>query len=153
MSHGANDVGEPNLTPLLDLVLQLLMFFLIVANFVLDQSNQDIKLPEATTAVPIDTDVKNILALNIDQDGKLVLSESGKGDDAKLDSEARIQRYMKDQYEFFKRDGGEQAVNKMAVVIRGDSRANFEHIYRVMRAAKDAGFVTVQLRANRHNPG
>jgi biopolymer transport protein ExbD len=152
MSHGANDVGEPNLTPLLDLVLQLLMFFLIVANFVLEQSNQDIKLPEATTAVPIDTDVKNILALNIDQDGKLVLSGSGKGEEAKLDSEGSIRQYLNDQYAFSKRDGGEQVVAKMAVVIRGDSRANFEQIYRVMRAAKDAGFVNVQLRANRHSP-
>jgi biopolymer transport protein ExbD len=37
----------------------------------------------------------------------------------------------------------------MAVVVRGDKGANFEHIYRVMRAAKDAGFTNVLLRANR----
>jgi biopolymer transport protein ExbD len=60
---------------------------------------------------------------------------------------------MDDQYKFFKRDRGEQAAKDVAVVVRGDNRANFEHIYQVMRAAKEAGFTIVQLRANRQTPG
>ena len=134
--------------PLLDLVLQLLMFFLIVANFVAEQSNQDIKLPEATTAVPIDKEGNLVLPLNVDVDGKLVLSET-----EKLDSDVQIARYMLDQYDIYKRDRGEAAVKEVAVVVRGDNRANFEHIYRVMKSAKDAGFSNVQLRANRPVPG
>ena len=42
MSHGGSDSGvsaEPNMTPLLDLVLQLLMFFIINVNFVSEQVN------------------------------------------------------------------------------------------------------------------
>ena len=151
MSHSSSSseaLCEPNLMPLLDLVLQLLMFFLIVANFVAEQSNQDIKLPEATTAVPIDKEQKNVLALNVDQDGNLVLTDTDK-----LQSDVQITRYMIDQYDFYKRDRGEAAAKEVAVVVRGDNRANFEHIYRVMRAAKDAGFIIVQLRANTHTPG
>ena len=150
MSHAVSNeaVCEPNLMPLLDLVLQLLMFFLIVANFVAEQSNQDIKLPEATTAVPIDKETKNVLSLNVDKDGNLVLTETDK-----LESDVQITRYMLDQYDIYKRDRGEAAVKEMAVVVRGDNRANFEHIYRVMRSAKDAGFSNVQLRANRQSPG
>lgn len=148
--HGGDNEGpvEPNLMPLLDLVLQLLMFFLIVANFVAEQSNQDIKLPEATTAVPIDKEGNLVLPLNVDVDGKLVLSET-----EKLDSDVQIARYMLDQYDIYKRDRGEAAVKEVAVVVRGDNRANFEHIYRVMKSAKDAGFSNVQLRANRPVPG
>ena len=148
MSHGATDTAEPNLTALLDLVLQLLMFFLIVANFVMEQSNQDIKLPEATTAVPIDVDLKNVLAINVDLDGKLVVAEN-----EKLESPTLIEGYMKLQYGFFVRDRGELAAKTVAVVVRGDNRANFEHIYRVMRAAKAAGFSIVQLRANKPQGG
>ncbi len=144
MSHGATDVAEPNLTALLDLVLQLLMFFLIMANFIVEQSNQDIKLPEATTAVPIDKETTLVLPINVDLDGKVVLSSN-----AFLETLPQIQRYMLDQYAFVKRDKGEEAVKKMVVVVRGDMRSNFRSIYQVMRAAKEAGFSQVQLRANR----
>ena len=37
--------AEPNLTPLLDLVLQLLMFFVMTVNFVSSEVRNDIKLP------------------------------------------------------------------------------------------------------------
>jgi biopolymer transport protein ExbD len=144
---GSEDVGEPNLTPLLDLVLQLLMFFLIVANFVVEQNNQDISLPVATTAIPIDKDVKNILPLNVDKDGKLVISETDK-----RESEVTIRGYIKDQYDFMARNP-EIKVKDTFVVIRGDNRTDFQNIHRVMRAAKEAGFVNVQLRANRFAPG
>jgi len=144
---GSQEVGEPNLTALLDLVMQLLMFFLIVANFVMEQNNQDIKLPEATTAVPIDKDIKNVLPLNVDLDGALVLSESDK-----RMSYVQILRYLKDQYEFIARDP-DVKVKETVVVIRGDNRADFQNIYRVMRAAKEAGFVNLQFRANRFSPG
>ena len=58
MSHGggggANEIkAEPNLTPLLDLVLQLVMFFLLVANFSVVQANKDIDLPKAQSARPV----------------------------------------------------------------------------------------------------
>lgn len=144
MSSTPNDVGEPNLTPLLDLVLQLLMFFLIVANFVVEQTNQDIKLPEATTAVPIDKESKYVLPVNVDQDGKVVIATN-----SYLETEPQINRWMKDQYDFAKRDKGEQVAKDMVVVVRGDGRTNFRAIYQVMKAARQVGFSNVQLRANR----
>jgi len=151
MSHGASteEVAEPNLMSMLDLVLQLLMFFLIVANFVAEQNNQDIKLPEATTAVPIDAEQKDTISLNVDQNGNLVISDSGK-EEAKLNSEFQIELYLKDTYsKLVSKMGKEEDVKKMIVVVRGDNRAEFEHIYRVMAAAKKANFPNVMLRANR----
>ena len=53
MSHGAAaDLAhaEPNLTPLLDVVLQLLMFFMMCVNFVNEQVKEDVKLPESASA-------------------------------------------------------------------------------------------------------
>jgi len=146
MSHGSTETAEPNLTALLDLVMQLLMFFLIVANFVVEQNNQDIKLPEATTAVPIEKDLKQTLAVNIDMDGNLVISETDK-----KASDVQILRYMQDQYQLFSRNP-DVKMDDVAVVVRGDSRADSGHIYRVMKSAKDAGFKNVNLRANRFAP-
>ena len=50
MSHGSTEKCEPNFTPLLDLVLQLVMFFMICANFVMEQTSVEIKLPKAIAA-------------------------------------------------------------------------------------------------------
>ena len=52
MSHGPSSGGdtiEPNLTPLLDLVLQLLMLFMICGNFA-SESNDPVELARSSTA-------------------------------------------------------------------------------------------------------
>jgi biopolymer transport protein ExbD len=151
MSHGGSDVevAEPNLTPLLDLVLQMVMFFMIVANFVSEQLNQSIQLPDATTAVPIDREVQNIIVLNVDADGNLLERSKEGAADEKLDSQLKIQRWMNDTFAHYKDSRNEKEAKEMTVVVRGHKDSSFEHIYRVMRAAKEAGFVNVQLRANR----
>src|SRR5436190_1800397 len=73
---GGGDVEdpiEPNFTALLDLVLQMVMFFMVVASFVNEQLNENIQLPLATTTLPIDKEESAILMLNIDKDGKLII--------------------------------------------------------------------------------
>src|SRR5215468_1650976 len=51
MSHGGgDDTIEPDMTPLLDLVMQLLMFFIVSVRFVKEQVNQDVQLPESSSA-------------------------------------------------------------------------------------------------------
>ena len=57
MSHGGGAEGgmaDPNLTPLLDVVLQLLMFFMMCVNFVTEQVNEDISLPVSQAVKPMD---------------------------------------------------------------------------------------------------
>jgi biopolymer transport protein ExbD len=58
MSHGPSSGGEtiePNLTPLLDLVLQLLMLFMICGNFA-SESNDPVDLARSTTAKRLSDD-------------------------------------------------------------------------------------------------
>src|SRR5437868_12913267 len=79
MSHGGGGLGkgqvssDPNLTPLLDMVLQLVMFFMLVANFVMDELSDKIHLPVATQAKPLTAKDTNILYLNVSKDGKVLL--------------------------------------------------------------------------------
>src|SRR6516165_69983 len=72
MSHGseaASRAADPNLTPLLDVVLQLLMFFMMCTNFVTTQVNKNIQLPVMTSARPADKKDVDLLYLNIRADG------------------------------------------------------------------------------------
>ena len=79
MSHGGGGGGkgwvssDPNLTPLLDLVLQLVMYFMLVANFVMDELSDKIHLPVATQAKPLTAKDTNIMYLNVSKEGKILL--------------------------------------------------------------------------------
>ena len=68
MSHGPaaeGSVAEPNLTPLLDLVLQLLMFFMMTVNFINEQVTGEVKLPTSQSAIPLSKSETEVLFLNI----------------------------------------------------------------------------------------
>lgn len=66
MSSGSgNDVVEPNLTPLLDLVMQLLMFFIICVRFVTDQVKQEIQVPVNQEARPPSKTADQPIVLNL----------------------------------------------------------------------------------------
>src|SRR5438445_4074680 len=96
MSHTVGDSGEradPNLTPLLDVVLQLLMFFMMCVNFVTEQVNQNIELPVAQSARPMDKGEVDVLFLNVDRKGNLVVP----GHDS-LTTSAAISYYLRQQY-------------------------------------------------------
>ena len=56
MSQGLK--AEPNLTPLLDVVFQLITFFMLVINFSQDNYDSRIKLPVAGSARPLDDAAK-----------------------------------------------------------------------------------------------
>lgn len=67
MNSGSGDahVVEPNLISLLDLVMQLLMFFIMCVTFVTDQSAAEISLPDSQAAAPIEDKDTNVQIVNI----------------------------------------------------------------------------------------
>jgi biopolymer transport protein ExbD len=70
MSHGAS--AEPNLTPILDMVFQLITFFMLVINFKAAAMDLDLKLPVVGSARPIDTQgQEDLLVLNVNAQGQL----------------------------------------------------------------------------------
>jgi len=70
ISHGAS--AEPNLTPILDMVFQLITFFMLVINFKSASMDLDLKLPVVGSARPVDTQgQEDLLVLNINSLGNL----------------------------------------------------------------------------------
>src|ERR1700758_1268957 len=70
--------AEPNLTPLLDVVFQLITFFMLVINFSNENYDARVKLPVAGSARPIEEGEKaaneDRLVLNVDKDGHLIMT-------------------------------------------------------------------------------
>lgn len=153
MSHGGSDKCEPNLIPLLDLVLQLVMFFMVCANFVMEQVNEAIKLPEAVVAKPIDKKDEYIIFLNVDEQGKVILSgldAQGDTPDANtLTNPAQVKTYMDRRYKEDMRrkpKEGEAKPTPSLLIVRADKKCEFEKVYAVMKACRTAGYERAQLR-------
>src|SRR5438552_7349756 len=91
----ASSDAEPNLVPLLDLVLQLVMFFMVCANFVMEQINESIQLPKAEAARPLDANAHNIIFLNVNEKGEVLLSQLDVvGKESILYNPIQVQAYM-----------------------------------------------------------
>ncbi len=150
MGHGPHSdaiKAEPNLVPLLDLVFQLIMFFMICVNFVSEQVNGDIKLPVAQSARPMDKGEVDVLFLNMDETGKVMVP----GQPKPLTTLVEKRYYLKQQYADAKR-AAEERGNKAgkvstAVIIRADRGATYLQVFELLHLCKEAGYHKMQLRA------
>jgi biopolymer transport protein ExbD len=149
-SHGpaaSTELAEPNLVPLLDLVLQLIMFFMMCAQFaVMQQTDKSIQLPLAQQAKPIPDAGPDVVFLGVTDRGEVKVV----GRPRPLVTEDEINVFLRqDVYDSALRTAkakGEKEV-KTVVVIRADKNAKFEQIYRIMRRCQEAGLRKIQLRA------
>ena len=150
-SHGnTGDKCEPNLIPLLDLVLQLVMFFMVCANFVMEQINETIRLPSAIAAKPLEKKDDYIIFLNVNSKGQVLLSplDAIGGEDV-LSNPKQVEFYMKKRYEEdIRAAGGDRSKPpRSVIIIRADKQTPFEQVYAIMKACRVAGYERAQLRA------
>lgn len=103
-----DDVGDAiNMTPLVDVVFLLLIFFLAATTFAREEVELDLRLPEAKTGQP-GTDSRQIV-VNVFADGRLVV------DGRELSLEGLKQRLI----------AAVQRDRDQAVLVRGDKAAQF----------------------------
>jgi biopolymer transport protein ExbD len=150
VSHGPTTDAinaEPNLVPLLDLVFQLIMFFMICVNFVSEQVTEDVKLPVSQSARAMDKGEVDVLFLNMDAAGKLLVP----GQSAPLGTRGEMQYYLRQQYADAKRAaevGGDKSGKvRTAVIIRADRSATYAQVYDLLQMCKTVGYHKLQLRA------
>jgi biopolymer transport protein ExbD len=137
--------AEPNLTPLLDMVLQLVMFFMLVANFVMDELSDQIRLPVASQAKPLTVRDTNFMYLNVDKTGRVLVPT---GAPLLLPDEIRTYMTLAARNHVL---GEAKAKEEVTVIIRADREARVQHIIKTMTAIKQAGFRKLQFRAQISN--
>jgi biopolymer transport protein ExbD len=170
MSHGAaSSECDPNLTPLLDLVLQLLMFFIVCVNFVAEQVSGDIRLPLSDSAQPIEKADTQSLFLNQksmkskafvdrltpDQLERLRSAESvvlvpGKDPMTLLECKAWLKQQYEDALTKAKDDqrrGRGDGEVKTVINFRPDEDLELNQLFALMEACKVAGYRKLKMRA------
>jgi biopolymer transport protein ExbD len=140
--------AEPNLTPLLDVVFQLITFFMLVINFTNENFDATIKLPVAGDAKPVEGKaVEDRLILNISQNGRLIWNGES------LDTE-RAAKEINIQSQLARRNAEAMGQKIKAgenlpttVVIRADRGTPFGQFYSLVKACQANGFVKFSLKA------
>ena len=105
-----------NLTPLIDVVFLLLIFFLVATRFAQDDRELPVQLPSAASAMPMTMEPTE-LVVNIDANGQYMISGERMG----LEKVEAI----------LKRAVADNPVNQM-VIIRGDRNVAFQAVVSVM---------------------
>ena len=141
-SHGLR--AEPNLTPLLDLVLQLLMFFMICANFVTAQVNENVQLPVMQSARPLEQSDRDadVLYLNLRANGSLEVVGL-----PPLAEPRQWEEYLRREFRNAERHGDGQGEVRTKVIIRADRAAPYRDVFRVFDACKRVGYRSYEIRA------
>jgi biopolymer transport protein ExbD len=142
-----NEQADPNLVPLLDLVLQLIMFFMITVNFVrADQFDDSIHLPVATSAVQIDKSAEDWVFLNLNKKGELV----GTLSTFILDTPQKLKVHLMQEKASLERAAkakGKQGDIKIVIILRADKECKYSDVWKVLDSCQQAGFKHWQLRA------
>lgn len=142
--HRGGDMFNLNLTPLLDVVLQLITFFMMLIHFgtKLEGATKSVRLPVAPAALPgADLGIDR-LVVGLDRSGKLLVEGEP------LESN-ESQRWWADQAK--RRMEGQETLGGVAedlptnVVIRADKDASYGVVRRTLAEAQERGFANFSL--------
>jgi biopolymer transport protein ExbD len=106
-------------------------------------------LPEAQSAVPLDKTVKDVLFLNMDKEGKLLLA--GENLDTRTkEGRSKIQSYLNKEIaralRRLSQSKKEGDSDKYMVVVRAHKAANYEDVFTLLQLCEEAGYRRWQLR-------
>ncbi len=128
-----NDDIDLNLTPLIDVVFLLLIFFMVSTTFK-DQSEIKMDLPEATTSVPAND--KGTIKVSIDAKGRYFVNEI-----PLVNSQAQtIEKAIKEA-------AGD--IKEPMIVIKADKQARHQSVVAVLDAARRLKFMKIGFETER----
>ena len=121
------EAGEIDLTPMLDVVFILLIFFIVTSVFVTEAGIEVVR-PEAST---VD-----------DTSGDLILIAVGAAGDIWIDGDQIDPRFIRSRFELRLTDAPNSSI-----IIQADASANNEQVMIILEAAREANISDVSIAA------
>jgi biopolymer transport protein ExbD len=145
--------AEPNLTPILDMVFQLITFFMLVINFKTNQIDMQMELPVVGSARPVDTKGQlSLMMININNQGKYTLWNRPQTD-AEMQQFIEMQA-QQDRWAARRTDKNFTDEDDLptTVVIRADRNTPWEKVSRIIRMCQDNHYRNFAYRALEKKP-
>jgi len=121
--------GALDFTPMIDMVFNLLIFFLVATRFEEEERSIDLDLPTASAAVPLTVRPKE-LTINVDRDGRFIIS--------------RTEVTEQQLFEVL-RQASESNPGRQTVVVRADKACPVQPVVTALDACKRAGIRDYRL--------
>jgi len=141
-----DNVSEVDMTPMIDIVFQLIAFFMVITNFEQTQADERVKLPKDQLAKPPEVKRETELVINI---GYLRNLQGEKTDPQPYvfygGDTIRIANFgdkMKQEYRIAPGDPKE-----MTIVIRADAETPTGLVQEIIKQSQEAGFEKFALKA------
>jgi len=129
--------GLINLTPMIDVVFQLLLFFLVASKFADEERELKVVLPQASEAKPLIAKPQEFF-VNVDQQGHYYVG-------GKVLNKVQLEQSL--------RQVGVNNPGRQSVVIRADKRCQFEFVVGVMNACNKANIRDYRVTTADAKPG
>src|SRR5688572_13096249 len=116
-------LGLLDLTPMIDVVFNLLIFFMVVSHFARQERDLKVLLPDGSEAMPLTAKPREIF-INIDKDGRYFV---------------RSQQVTAQELSEILTQAALNNPASQSVVIRADKRAAWDYVGTAMRLCNQAG--------------
>ena len=126
-SSSTGEEAEINVSPLIDMVFILLIFFIVTSVFV-TEAGIEVSKPEASTAD--------------DTSGDMILIAVGQAGDIWIDGDQIDPRFIRSRFELRLADAPNSSV-----IIQADENANNEQVMLILEAAREANIEDVSISA------
>lgn len=132
--HSTAEGAEPNLLPILDMVFQLITFFMLVINFKAGTVDQQLSLPVIGSSRPVDSEVDSrIVVVNIREEGDIFV---------RGEEQPQFGLFARQEAQSIRLTNqlGPSDPLPMRIVIRADRRITVSTLMNVVNVCKQEGF-------------
>src|SRR5262245_33821025 len=116
-------LGLLDLTPMIDMVFNLLIFFMVVSQFASEERDMKVRLPDGSEAMPMTARPRELF-INIDERGRYFV---------------RNQELSREELREVLTQAALNNPTSQTAVIRADKRADWEFVATAMRLCNEAG--------------
>lgn len=151
IKRSGSAVCECDMTPMIDMVFQLIIFFMLVMNIEQAQADERVKLPADPLASPR-TDVRKSeviinVGFNRNPDGTTIGDPVVMVQGEDVDINTYMKKYLAQEAAILKARGGPEEVVKTNVAIRADGDVPTGMIQELIKAGQENGFSKFSMKA------
>lgn len=130
--------AEGDMTAMIDMVFQLIIFFMVLINFSQDDQNQSIKLPSSELAKPAEAPLENPIVLNLAFNGNVYMGPE-------TSSIAGLRPLLELEANVLKSNG--KSAKDANVIIRADGNTAGGMVQELIKKCQESGYEKFALRA------
>jgi biopolymer transport protein ExbD len=131
--------AEPDMTPMIDIVFQLLAFFMFTINLSTNEQDQRVNLPSSELAKPPDAPYEHPLTIHLTERGEYIYAGEALGNLGQLRSALLREKQIIERYDV-------EQLEDVTIVIRADEDARTGLVQEIIQLCQELQFERFALR-------